>query len=239
MAMSKKHAKDKREEVVPEKGAVSDGGAGDAGRTPPPPASASAVEALTPLEEARAEAEKWKVFAQRAQAEFENTKKRLEAQQFAALERASERVLTGLIPVMDDLEYGIAHAHLESDAGTGVAAGLEAIYAKLAAVFAAEGVEVLDPTGQPFDHNTAQAVQMVEDAHVPDQTVTQTLQKGYVMGGSRVLRAAMVVVSTVPAGAGADEADGGGDAGDVGGGDTGDVGSTSADTADSSEGNGE
>jgi molecular chaperone GrpE len=143
----------------------------------------------------------WKGLAQRAQADFENTKKRLVAQQTQALERAAERVIAGLIPVMDDLDYGIAHAR---EAGNDLCAGLEAIRAKLTAVFAAEGVAVLDPTDTPFDHNTMQAVQMLPDATRPDQTVAQTLQKGYVLG-SRVIRAAMVVVTTggVTAGAGA------------------------------------
>ncbi|MDR1775186.1 MAG: nucleotide exchange factor GrpE [Actinomycetes bacterium] len=134
----------------------------------------------------------WKAYAMRAQAEFENTKKRLAAQHAAAVERAGQRVIEGLIPVMDDLEYAIAHAR-ESE--NEITDGIEAIYTKLGAVFQREGVTVIDPTGQPFDHNTANAVQMVPDADVPDQTVVQTLQKGYAMG-AKVLRPAMVVVST-------------------------------------------
>ena len=163
------------------------------------------------LESLREELAQWKDTAQRAQAEFENTKKRLIGQQQAALERVSEQVVAGLIPVMDDLEYGITHAR---ETCNDMADGLEAIYTKLTAVLAAEGVHMLDPTGQVFDHNTAQAVQMVEDASQPDQTVTQVLQKGYVMGGGgsgggtggsggayqRVIRPAMVVVTTRPSG---------------------------------------
>jgi molecular chaperone GrpE len=144
-----------------------------------------------------AELTRWKDTAQRAQAEFENTKKRLAGQQQAALERAGERVVTGLIPVMDDLEYGIAHA---KETGNEMAEGLQAIYAKLEAAFAAEGVTILNPLNESFDHHTAQAVQMVPDTSKPDQTVIQVLQKGYVMGApagsARVLRPAMVVVST-------------------------------------------
>jgi len=145
----------------------------------------------------------WKETAMRAQAEFENTKKRLMVQQQTALERAGERVVTALIPVIDDIEYGITHAQ-ETDSD--MLAGLQAIHAKMATVLAGEGVTILDPVGQPFDHDTAQAVQMVVDETRPDQTVAQVLQKGYVMGDSsskdggtenrRVLRPAMVVVST-------------------------------------------
>lgn len=134
----------------------------------------------------------WKDFAMRAQAEFANTKDRLVKQQATALAHAGERVISELIPVMDDLEYGIAHA---KETGNELAEGLEAIYAKMRAVFEGQGVSVLDPTGEAFDHNTASAVQMVKNADLPDQTVSQTLQKGYVLG-TKVLRPAMVVVST-------------------------------------------
>jgi len=140
--------------------------------------------------------------AARAQAEFENAKKRNQAQQALALARASERVITALIPALDDLDFAIAHA---KETGSDMLDGMQAIHAKLMAVCNAESVQVIDPAGQPFDHDTAQAVQMVEDATVPDQTVTQVLQKGYVMSvgtaGSdsvRVLRPAMVIVSTNP-----------------------------------------
>jgi molecular chaperone GrpE len=135
--------------------------------------------------------------ALRAQAEFENVKRRHQAQQAQALLRASERVITALIPVMDDLEMGIVHA---TDTGNDMADGMQAISAKMAGVFAAEGVQTIDPITQPFDHNTAQAVQMIEDDSKPDQTVVQVLQKGYVMAADsdtpRVLRPAMVIVST-------------------------------------------
>jgi molecular chaperone GrpE len=137
--------------------------------------------------------------ALRAQAEFENSKKRLQAQQASALLRASERVVSAMIPAMDDIDLAIAHAQ---ESGNDMLAGLQAIQSKLVAVFAAEQVELIDPTGEIFDHDTAQAVQMIEDASAPDQTVAQVLQKGYVMAkgsdNQRVLRPAMVVVSTNP-----------------------------------------
>jgi len=156
-------------------------------------------EQLSPEEELMAQLTQERDRALRAQAEFENTKKRLAQQQAQALLRASERVITALIPALDDLEFALVHAE-ESD--NDMLEGLQAIHAKLAAVLAAEQVEIVDPLNQPFDHDTAQAVQMIEDTTKPEQTVTQVLQKGYVMGkdsdNPRVLRPAMVVVSTNP-----------------------------------------
>ena len=62
-------------------------------------------------------------------------------------------------------------------------------------VLAKEGVERIDPLGQPFDPNEHQAVGQVERDDVPDGTVVDLYQSGYRMYG-RVLRPAAVVVST-------------------------------------------
>lgn len=139
-----------------------------------------------------AEVEEWKDYARRAQAEFENTRKRLEARAAEETKRASERVVEGLLVVLDDLEYALKHARETDNEMTD---GVTAIHTKLLSALAREGVEVIDPLNQPFDHDTAQAVQVVENSEVPEQTVVVVLQKGYRMSG-KVLRPAMVVVST-------------------------------------------
>lgn len=144
------------------------------------------------IEVAQLEAAQWREKGMRAQAEFENVRRRLEVRHADALLRAGERVVAALLPVIDDLERAIDHA-----AGTGdeVAEGLVAVSRKLGEVIAREGCEAIDPLGQPFDPNKHNAVQMCEDAEVADHTVVEVFQKGYEMHG-RVLRPAMVVVST-------------------------------------------
>ena len=57
-----------------------------------------------------------------------------------------------------------------------------------------EGVEVIDPVGEPFDPLVHQAVGRVEDTNAYDETVAQVYQKGYRMGG-KVIRSAMVTVT--------------------------------------------
>ncbi len=144
------------------------------------------------LEAARAEAAEWRDKAARAQAEFANTRKRLEATHQDAVLRASERLVSELLPVIDDLERAtdhIAEQHPE------MADGMVAMQRKLLGVLEKEGVGQIDPLGQHFDPNRMNAVQMREDAEVADHTVVDVFQKGYEMHG-RVLRAAMVVVST-------------------------------------------
>ncbi len=145
------------------------------------------------LEEAQAEAAEWRDRAARAQADFENTRKRLEARHADALLRAGERIVTNLLPVLDDLDRAIDHA--VGDGGADVVEGLEAVRRKLLDVLAREGCSAIDPFGEAFDHDKHQAVQMREDTEVTDHTVVEVFQKGYEMHG-RVLRPAMVVVST-------------------------------------------
>lgn len=144
------------------------------------------------LEAAQAEAAEWRDKALRAQAEFENTRKRLEARQADALLRASERVVQELFPVLDDLERAIEHA---AAGGGEIAGGLTAVYRKLLDVIGKEGCVAIDPAGEAFDPERHHAVQMREDGAVEDTTVLEVFQKGYEMHG-RVLRPAMVVVST-------------------------------------------
>ena len=54
---------------------------------------------------------------------------------------------------------------------------------------------MLNPQGEAFNALEAQAVQMIPDESVPDETVAQVFQKGYKMG-TKVLRPAMVVITT-------------------------------------------
>jgi molecular chaperone GrpE len=142
-------------------------------------------------EELRAEVEQWKDHARRAQAEFENTRKRLEARSVDEIKRAGGKIVTSIIPAIDDVELAMAHA---AETGNDMADGLLAIHTKLLAALEREGVEIVNPEGEPFDSEFSQAVGVKETSEVPDQTVVEVLQRGYRLGG-KTLRPAMVIVS--------------------------------------------
>lgn len=144
------------------------------------------------LAAAKAEALEWRDKGMRAQADFENTRKRLEARHVDALLRAGERIVENLLPVLDDLDRAIDHAVAD---GTDIVEGLDAVRRKLLDILAREGCSVIDPFSEVFDPLKHNAVQTREDLEVADQTVVEVFQKGYEMHG-RVLRPAMVVVST-------------------------------------------
>lgn len=150
------------------------------------------------LESARDEAARNLAEARRWQAEFENYRRRQQRDMDEMRARAGERIVHELVPVLDDLDRAIDHTLGSAASGAELEQllkGVEMVRSRIQSVFAQEGVEVVDPFGQPFDPHLHQAVGQREDAELPEHTVVEVYQKGYRMG-SRVVRTAMVVVST-------------------------------------------
>ncbi|HEY3318044.1 MAG TPA: nucleotide exchange factor GrpE [Coriobacteriia bacterium] len=146
------------------------------------------------LELAQRQATEHLQLAQRVQAEFENYRKRMQREQTDAIARAGQRIIEELLPVLDNLERAIDHTTAGGDIAD-LLKGVELVHSQFLDVFGKEGVEVDDPFGGPFDPAKEQAVGQREDPEVPDGTVVDVYQKGYVMHG-KVIRPAMVVVST-------------------------------------------
>ncbi len=146
------------------------------------------------LEQARREAAQHLEAAQRIQAEFDNYRKRVAREAEDIRRRAGQRIVEELLPVLDNLERAIDHTTAGGDLEH-LLTGVEMVHQQIRDVFGKEGVEVLDPFGAAFDPNLHQAVGQREDAEVPEGTVLDVYQKGYLMNG-RVVRPAMVVVST-------------------------------------------
>ena len=130
----------------------------------------------------------------RERAELENFKKRMQREKSDALRFAIEPLARDLLPVIDNLERAIDHTTAGGDQKH-LLTGVEAVHTQLLGVLGKEGVKVIDPFGQCFDPMTQQAVSQKEDTSVPDGTVVEVFQKGYSLG-ERVVRSAMVVVST-------------------------------------------
>ena len=134
--------------------------------------------------------------AQRLQADWENYRRRTAAERIAERERATEKLVCALLPVIDDIERAIDHARSQemSDDMSQFVDGVDAVHTKMLDVLVHEGVEPIDPKGEAFDPLKHQAVGRVEDPEQYDETVNDVYQKGYRMA-DRVLRAAMVTVT--------------------------------------------
>ncbi|WP_239284610.1 nucleotide exchange factor GrpE [Collinsella sp. An2] len=132
----------------------------------------------------------------RLQADWENFRRRTAQERLAEQSRATEKLVTALLPVLDDMERAIDHARSQEmdEAFSQFVDGVEAVHTKMLDVFSHEGVEAIDPKGEPFNPLEHQAVGRVEDADQYDETVNDVYQKGYRMA-DRVLRSAMVTVT--------------------------------------------
>ena len=147
-----------------------------------------------PLAEAQAKAAEMQDRYLRLKAEWENYRKRTMSEREAEKVRASEKLVTDLIPVIDDLERAIDHAKQTGEGGS-LTEGVEAVTTKFLQILEKSKVTQITAVGEPFDPNKHQAVGTQADDSVPEETVLQVYQKGYQMG-ERVLRPAMVVTST-------------------------------------------
>lgn len=145
------------------------------------------------LAKAKAEVADWQGKYLRLHAEWDTYRRRTAEQREAEKARANEKLVESLLPVLDDLERTIDYA--EKNGTDNLLGGVEAVYSKLVNTLQTDGVEVIDPAGEPFDALSHQAVATVEDAEAFDETVAAVYQKGYAMGG-KVIRPAMVTVTT-------------------------------------------
>jgi len=136
--------------------------------------------------------------ALRAQADAMNVQRRAEQEIEKARKFALERFCGDLLSVVDNLERALESSGDEQGQGA-LTEGIELTRKGFMDVLAKYGVEPVDPTGQPFDPETAQAMSMVDQPDVEPNSVVAVMQKGYLLNG-RLLRPAMVMVSKAPSG---------------------------------------
>ena len=145
-----------------------------------------------------AELEAAKDAALRAQADAMNVQRRADQEIEKARKFALERFCGDLLSVVDNLERALESSGDEQGSAA-LAEGVELTRKGFMDVLAKYGVETVDPQGEPFDPETAQAMSMVEQPDVEPNSVVAVMQKGYLLNG-RLLRPAMVLVSKAPSG---------------------------------------
>ena len=126
----------------------------------------------------------------RLMAEYDNFRKRSAKERLELMETAKGNAVSEILPVLDNFERALA-TETQDEA---YKSGVEMIFKQFSDALAKLGVEVIDPTGQEFDPNVANAVNQIEDKNLGENIVAQTFQKGYKVGG-KVIRYAMVVVA--------------------------------------------
>jgi len=127
----------------------------------------------------------------RERAELENQRKRLQRDLDQARRFANEKLLGDLLPVLDNLERGLAAEG--ADAGA-LRAGVELTLRELSRVADANGLKAVGTIGEAFDPERHQAMAMVDGAEHGSGKIVAVMQKGYVLN-ERLLRPALVSVS--------------------------------------------
>ena len=145
------------------------------------------------VEEPQKEEVDWQDKYLRLHADWENYRKRMDEQRADERVRATENLMKGLLPLIDDMHHALDYAEKNGDGE--LKEGFSAIETKFLASLEKHGLHVIDPAGEPFDPIMHQAVSTVEDAESYDETVKDVFQKGYKLG-IKVLRPAMVTIST-------------------------------------------
>jgi molecular chaperone GrpE len=130
----------------------------------------------------------------RATADFQNTRKRLEAEFDQRLQYANSALIKSLLPVIDNFERALAVDPAKADSAT-VLKGLQVVHDQWMTVLKNQSVEVIAPEpGTPFDPNKHEALLQQPSEQYDEPTVVQVLQSGYSHHG-RTLRPASVAVS--------------------------------------------
>lgn len=148
------------------------------------------------LEAAQDEVASLKDAALRAQADVENMRRRAARDVENAHKFALERFAESLLPVVDSLEKSVESAADAAAVSEGVGLCLKLFLDTLAR----NGIEQVDPLGEPFDPSRSEAMAMVENLDAEPNSVMEVMQKGYALNG-RLVRAAKVIVAKAPAAA--------------------------------------
>jgi len=130
----------------------------------------------------------------RLQADFENTRRRLEREQQQYKEFAVAEALKALLPILDSFDWAFQASvnNLEEFRG-----GVDLIRKQLHETLNKLGLQSVPAKGLNFDPQMHEAIEVVDTPAAPDNHVVEELQRGYKFR-DRLLRPAMVLVSRNP-----------------------------------------
>ncbi|HEU5113586.1 MAG TPA: nucleotide exchange factor GrpE [Acidimicrobiia bacterium] len=145
---------------------------------------------LAHLEESREEASSYLDDLRRVAADFDNYRKRTTREQATTLDRAAERVVRELLPVLDTFDAALGTS-AESESERQLLSGMISTREQLLAALEKEGLEVVPTVGEVFDPEIHEPVGAPGGTN--DLVVASELRRGYRLR-DRVLRPAMVML---------------------------------------------
>jgi len=179
----------------------------DSGDAPDAAPAAGADAASMPIDELEAELQRHREQTRqleeqllRRAAEFQNYRRRTEAELGQAAARGRGEVVLQMLDVLDDLQRSLEAAEKANETEEGgptyeaLKTGVDLVYKKFADTLRGLGVEEIEAVGQPFDENQHEAMMQQPAENAESGTVIGEIQKGYRLG-DRVLRHARVIVA--------------------------------------------
>ena len=126
-------------------------------------------------------------------AEFDNYRKRTLKEKVELIQNGGEKVLSALLPVLDDLDRALDNINKSDDVAT-LKEGVELIIDKMYKTLASQGLKKMETIGQEFDTDFHEAVALIPATEeVQKNHVMNCVQAGYLLG-EKVIRHAKVVV---------------------------------------------
>lgn len=136
----------------------------------------------------------------RLHADMQNVRRRAEQDVEKAHKYGQEKLVSDLLPVLDNLERALQAVDGDEHEKLGaLRQGVELTLKSFLDCLKKFNVDIIDPNGEPFNPQYHQAMGMQESTTAEPDTVIAVMQKGYSLNG-RVLRPAMVMVSRAPTG---------------------------------------
>jgi molecular chaperone GrpE len=183
----KRHEQDAEEPRAQDSGGAADAESPDGAASGEGSANETAAQA--------AEQEDWKSKYLYSLAEMENVRRRARAEAEDARKFASERLITDLLPVLDNFSRALDAAE-QGGSLEALKSGVDLIQRQLRDTLTRAGLQKIEAAGQPFDPNLHQAIMQVaaEAGQKPGQVVEE-LQPGYKLH-DRVIRPTLVKVTS-------------------------------------------
>jgi len=130
----------------------------------------------------------------RFQADFENVRKRWDRDRSEFLRFANEDLLCDILTIVDELERSVELSQEKHEDHDAFLKGVAMILAHLHDLLKKNGVSCIISKGKCFDPNYHEALMQVEKDELPEHTVVDEMQKGYILN-DKVIRTAKVQVS--------------------------------------------
>ena len=128
----------------------------------------------------------------RAQAEIENIKKRVIKEVENAHKYSIESILQEIIPIYDSLSLSCKFDKTKTDMEK-VLEGNKMLLGMFQKMFDSNNIREINPIEEKFNPQYHQAISTIKDAKLADDTISEVVQKGYILN-ERVIKPALVIV---------------------------------------------